>query len=127
MKVVVCVEIPHEHARRFAKVCDLPLLLLGMTIRAHVEGDEFSVNVNQIDVSTESPMLVAYCDFSGEGMTNDYYDNPQKCEKIFEAFEEDASWRPFGDYPKDAGIPDGPSEDDCLRMLEVYAARKEIR
>ena len=36
MKVVVCVEIPYEHARRFAKACELPFLGLDMTIRAHV-------------------------------------------------------------------------------------------
>lgn len=117
MNVVACVEIPYEHARRFAKVCDLPTLFLGLTIRAHVEGDEFSVHVNQVDVSTESQMLIAYCDLREEGMTNDYYDHPQKCEKIFSAFEEDATWQPFGDYPKNSSVPDGPSEKRCIEMM----------
>jgi hypothetical protein len=117
MKVVVCVEIPYEHARRFAKVCDLPVILMGMKIKAHVEGDAFYATINEVNVSTESQILIAYCDFSDEGMTNDYLDNPGKCEKIFSAFEEDPTWRPFGDYPKGSGIPDGPSEKDCLEML----------
>ena len=73
--------------------------------------------MNEIDVSTESEMLIAYCDFREEGMTNDYYDNPGKCEKILAAFAKDASWQPFGDYPKGADIEDGPSEGDCLRMF----------
>lgn len=118
MKVVVCVETPYVHARRFAKVCDLPMLCIGMNIRAHVEGDVFYVHVNTIEVSTESQMLITYCDFSEEGMTNEYDDNPRKCEKIFAAFEEDPSWRPFGDYPKTAGIPDGPSEKHCIEMMK---------
>jgi hypothetical protein len=117
MKVVVCVEVPYEHARRFAKCCELPFLDLGIMIKAHVQGDVWYVRVNEINVSTESQMLIAYCDFEYEGMSLDYLENPGKCEKIFLAFKEDLSWRPFGDYPRDAGIPDGPSEKDCLEML----------
>jgi hypothetical protein len=125
MKVVVCVEVPYKFACRFAKVCEMAVLFPGLVIRAHVEDDAWLVTVYQIDVSTASEMLIAYCDFRDENMTTDYRHNPEKCETIFSAFEEDPSWEPFGDYPKTSGIPDGPSERDCVEMLKVYAAKNE--
>ncbi len=106
MKVIVCVELRGD--LRFAKACNLPIEpFFDLVIMAHVEKDVWSVVVNQIEISTASPMIIAYCHLEDDALPT-----------TFEQFRGDPSWKQFGNYTSDEEVPDGPTEADCVAMLQ---------
>ncbi len=110
MRVIVCIEMKRVSQPRFAQVCDLPVSPFpGLTIRAHVGDDVLQTKVKDVDVSTKSQMLVAYC-YLDEGGGDNW---------VMDKFQADKHWKQFGARSDaEKNIKDGPSEDDCLEMMK---------